>query len=342
MRLHNFNSKRKFERLEDRRMMAADIDLDNGVLNIQGTDGNDLIVVFVDEDDPDKLNVRITNLTTGAVLAQDEFDREDVDEIVANGLGGDDQIYTATDIRAKLFGGIGNDTLYGGAASDLLDGGANNDTLLGNRGNDDLIGGTGNDEYGFSGAQLGSDVVYENASVDTDKLNFDGNDSGVNVNLATTSAQVVNANLTLRLTSATGIENVDGTNYNDTIRGNSRNNVLNGDFGVDALYGYEGDDDLFGGGDNDYLYGGIGNDDLFGEQGHDHLYGELGRDNLDGGADNDFLDGGQDGLSDSLKGSGGRDIFVQYEKRVGPYVVTEKETLVDYSSWFDLLGTKYY
>jgi Ca2+-binding RTX toxin-like protein len=341
MRRNQLNSKRKFEKLEDRRMMAADIDLDDGVLNIQGTDGNDYIEVFVDVDD-DKLRVVVGNLSTGALLAEDEFDREDVDAIVANGLGGDDVIINNTDIRANLNGGIGNDILIGGAANDVLDGGANNDTLIGNGGNDELIGGTGNDTYGFLGTQLGSDVVFENASVDVDTLYFGGLNAAVNVNLATTSAQVVNADLTLRLTSATGIENVDGTRFNDTIRGNSRNNVLKGDLGIDALYGFEGDDDLFGGNDTDYLYGGIGSDDLFGEQGHDYLYGELGRDNLDGGADNDLLDGGQDGLADSLKGGAGRDIFVQYKKRMGALTITEKETLVDYNSWFDLLGTKYY
>jgi Ca2+-binding RTX toxin-like protein len=342
MRRNQLNSTRRIEKLEDRRMMAADIDLNNGVLNIQGTDGHDGIAVYADADDPDKLHVVITNITTSAVLAQDEFDRDDVDEIVANGLGGNDQIYNITDIRAKLFGGIGDDTLYGGAANDLLDGGANNDRLLGNGGNDDLIGGAGNDEYRFSGAQLGSDVVYENASVDTDTLEFGGQDRGVNVNLATTSAQVVNANLTLRFSSATGIENVEGSDYNDTIHGNSRNNVLRGDLGIDALYGYEGDDDLFGGSDNDYLYGGIGNDDLCGEQGHDFLYGELGLDNLDGGADNDLLDGGQDGVMDNLKGGAGRDTFVQYRRRSGILTITQKENLWDYNSWFDLLGYKYY
>jgi hypothetical protein len=35
MRRHMRNSLRRFERLEDRRMMAADIELDNGILSIE-------------------------------------------------------------------------------------------------------------------------------------------------------------------------------------------------------------------------------------------------------------------------------------------------------------------
>ena len=40
MRRNNLQSLRKFERLEDRRMMAADIDSDDddGILTVQGTE----------------------------------------------------------------------------------------------------------------------------------------------------------------------------------------------------------------------------------------------------------------------------------------------------------------
>ena len=45
MRRHKRNSLRRFERLEDRRMMAADIDVENDILNITGTNGRDVIVI---------------------------------------------------------------------------------------------------------------------------------------------------------------------------------------------------------------------------------------------------------------------------------------------------------
>ena len=44
MRRNKFKS-RKFENLEDRRLMVGDIDLDDGVLFIEGTDNDDVIII---------------------------------------------------------------------------------------------------------------------------------------------------------------------------------------------------------------------------------------------------------------------------------------------------------
>jgi Ca2+-binding RTX toxin-like protein len=326
---------RKFERLEDRQMMAADINLDNGVLTIQGTDESNHITVQPYSDGT--LRVTVTNETQ--ILTEEWVDQDDVDEIVAYGRNGDDQISITGNFRAKLYGGNGNDRLSSSNGNDLLDGGANDDVLSGYGGNDELIGGTGNDRYEFGS---GSDVVYEGDAADTDTLSFQFHRSGINLNLASTATQIVSADLTLRLSSATGIENVEGTYfYNDTIRGNSRNNVLKGYYGNDALYGFEGDDDLFGGNDTDSLYGGTGNDHLFGEAGKDWLYGEAGLDTLDGGADNDFLDGGRDGYVDVLKGGSGADTFVKYKKRTNPLFDYEQKVL-DYNSAVDTVLTVWY
>jgi Ca2+-binding RTX toxin-like protein len=222
-----------------------------------------------------------------------------------------------------------------------LEGGANDDNLIGNGGNDDLIGGAGNDLYGFSGAQLGSDVIYENASVDTDVLHFTAHARGININLASTAAQQVSADLTLRISSSTGIEDVAGSLFGDTIRGNSRNNRLDGNSGDDWIYGEAGDDTLNGSLGNDHVYGGAGNDTLTGMGGNDHLYGEAGLDNLDGGAGNDLLDGGLDGVVDRLTGGSGQDTFVKYRKRWNFFVDYEQNVL-DYNSAVDLVITKYY
>ena len=71
---------------------------------------------------------------------------------VADGLGGDDQ----------LFGGGGNDRLSGGDGSDLLVGGAGDDDLRGGAGDDVLRGGAGSDRV--DGGE-GHDVVsYADAS----------------------------------------------------------------------------------------------------------------------------------------------------------------------------------
>jgi hypothetical protein len=45
MRRNKFKSLRKFERLENRWMMAADIDLDDDVLTIEGTSYDDYITI---------------------------------------------------------------------------------------------------------------------------------------------------------------------------------------------------------------------------------------------------------------------------------------------------------
>lgn len=56
------------------------------------------------------------------------------------------------------------------------------------------------------------------------------------------------------------VENVSGSNFNDTLRGNNGINALIGNRGSDTLYGYEGNDILRGGTGNDVLYGGTGQD----------------------------------------------------------------------------------
>jgi Ca2+-binding RTX toxin-like protein len=342
MRRNKTNSVRRFERLEERQMMAADIDLNNGILTIQGTDNGDNIQVAIDPNDSDRLLVKIADDLTGALLRQGAFDVDDVDKIVVNGLGGNDEMYNYTDIRADMFGGSGIDFITSGGGNDLIDGGSGDDRITGGRGNDKLIGGIGNDTYIFWDLQLGSDTIVEDASLDADTLDFTFLSGPIHVNLASTSLQTVNAgNLTLQLSSSTGIENVFGTFFADTIRGNARNNDLRGALGNDSLFGEAGDDDLFGSGGNDSLYGGIGNDELFGSSGNDWLYGEAGLDTLDGGADNDFLDGGRDGYVDRLTGGSGADTFVKYKKRTSPFFDYEQK-VTDYNSAVDAVLTVWY
>jgi Ca2+-binding RTX toxin-like protein len=60
----------------------------------------------------------------------------------------------------------------------------------------------------------------------------------------------------------TGIEDVQGGNFDDHIVGDANANGLYGDFGNDELYGGGGVDTLEGGGDADTLTGDSG-DDIF-------------------------------------------------------------------------------
>jgi Ca2+-binding RTX toxin-like protein len=56
------------------------------------------------------------------------------------------------------------------------------------------------------------------------------------------------------------IENLTGSNFNDTLTGNGGNNVLNGLEGFDKLFGNGGNDILVGGLNQDTLNGGLGSD----------------------------------------------------------------------------------
>ncbi|UUR07176.1 calcium-binding protein [Sphingomonas glaciei] len=76
------------------------------------------------------------------------------------------------------------------------------------------------------------------------------------------------------------IENVTGSNLNDSITG---------DVNANTLRGLDGNDVILGGAGDDVIEGGAGDDELRGEDGDDTLRGGLGNDKLYGGAGNDFL-----------------------------------------------------
>jgi Ca2+-binding RTX toxin-like protein len=88
------------------------------------------------------------------------------------------------------------------------------------------------------------------------------------------------------------IDNLIGSDHNDTLTGDAGNNkleggngddTLNGGDGADSLTGGNGNDVLIGGAGSDTLDGGIGNDVLNGGEGNDLLFGGLGADTIDGG-----------------------------------------------------------
>ena len=88
-----------------------------------------------------------------------------------------------------------------------------------------------------------------------DTLNFNGSTNNVTVNSGLTTAQAVNANLTLTIDTATSLENIVGGSGDDTLTGNSLNNTISGVGGNDTLAGGDGDDILNGGLGNDvYLF----------------------------------------------------------------------------------------
>ena len=145
--------------------------------------------------------------------------------------------------------GHGTDTLLnienviGSSYADTLTGNGGANSLFGGAGNDILIGGAGNDVLN-GGA--GTDWAYYNTAV-----------SAVSASLATTAVQITGG---AGSDSLIDIENLLGSQYNDTLTGNAVANILNGGAGNDMLNGGAGNDTLIGGAGKDALTGGVGAD----------------------------------------------------------------------------------
>jgi Ca2+-binding RTX toxin-like protein len=246
-------------------------------VEVTGTENNDRIVIEADPGDADEILVTVFNRVTGEILEQEDYDREDVASIKVFAGAGNDVVTNNTDIQSELNGEAGIDSLIGGAARDVIFGGTEADTLEGRGGNDDLFGGAGGDRYNFFGSLLGSDFVSEAANVDIDTFDFSTLAGGVNLDLQSTATQTVNStHLSLRLSSSSGIEDVFGSDFDDTLLGNSRSNRLFGRGRFDALNGRGGADTLDGGTSIDI----ITTDAL------DTVFGGTGRDFFDGVREN--------------------------------------------------------
>jgi|GEM_PF-4017369 len=225
----------------------------------------------------------ITNATVS------EIDNHTHSLMTANGTNGDDIIRSA-----QTIGSTGPLSLSGLGGNDWLVGGLGNDILKGGTGDDILDGSAGVDTADYS------DATTDGLVVDlTNQTLTNGTSTGGGL-----------GNDTLF-----GIENLIGSDHNDTLIGDEFDNVLRGGKGDDILNGG------FAGGDvntADYsdattdglvvdlnagtsTGGGLGNDQLFNIQnliGSDHndaLIGDASSNVLRGGKGDDVLDGGPGG-----------------------------------------------
>ena len=107
--------------------------------------------------------------------------------------------------------------------------------------------------------------TYDGTLSPDDVLDLSGFTSGVDFNLATGASN----NSRLDGDTFTGLEQIDGTGFDDTLRADGGDNTLNGSSGADTLDGRRGDDTLNGGFGDDILIGGIGDDALDGGNGFD-------------------------------------------------------------------------
>ncbi|VVN65941.1 hypothetical protein PS684_05451 [Pseudomonas fluorescens] len=163
-----------------------------------------------------------------------------------------------------LTGTSGDDVLVAGSGDNIINAGDGNDVLSAGSGNNELHGGAGNDLL-YSGP--GNDLLDGGTGSDT--ASYAHATAGVTVNLGLLGAQNT---LGAGTDTLTGIENLVGSNFNDTLTGDNNNNVINGGLGNDILNGGGGDDLLIGGMGNNTMTGGSGADTfqwLKGNSGHD-------------------------------------------------------------------------
>ena len=212
----------------------------------------------------------------------------------------------------------GIEDLSGSNFDDVLKGDASDNTLLGNGGADKLIGGAGLDV--LDGGS-GSDVADYSAVTGSVVVDLAGNSASQDGDGASDTL--------LR------IEDVIGSDQDDSLFGDAGANILTGGQGNDVLRGAGGIDTLAGGdgssdvadysqaagqvvvnlslnsatndGDSasdtlsgiENVVGSVNNDQLTGDVGNNMLEGGAGADVLVGGGGNDILDGGA-GLSDTV------------------------------------------
>ncbi|HET8776669.1 MAG TPA: Ig-like domain-containing protein [Candidatus Limnocylindria bacterium] len=212
----------------------------------------------------------------------------------------------------NVFGSFFSDTIIGNRGANALSGSAANDTLVGDAGNDELRGGDGIDTVDYSDAR-----------------------GPVTVNLRTRTATGDGTDF------VENVENVIGTDRDDSLTGDDGPNLLIGLRGDDSINGWLGNDDLRGGlGIDTVLYNALGvvgsgvtinlnsgaasgpwgsdalslfenafgtpfGDTIIGTNGVNELHGNPGNDTINALGGNDIVFGG-DG-SDSIVGGDGND-----------------------------------
>ncbi len=290
---------------------------------IESGTGNDFIVSGLGDD------------TIDAGEGNDTIDFSHIDSVNPEGIiadlvngtitgDGNDTISNIENVNGTqdidiIIGDDKQNILNGNKGYDTISGGAGNDTLAGNVGNDFIEGGVGSDTVSYEDAI--NNVDNQGVVVTLDQDFEDG--------IYGTATGIDGAD------ELKSIENVIGSNYDDTITGNASKNTISALAGDDTIYVSSNDDVIDGGTHNskgdtidasnssvahtinlkeEYILGegytqiknvenatgSRGSDTIIGNDDNNTLKGGINNDTLIGNAGDDYLDGGTE--NDTLSG----------------------------------------
>jgi len=272
-------------------LWVTDIHFDALTLDgtVEGTTGDDVIDgTYIADPDGDRVDAG-DEILPGAGTDDDLIEAYGGNDSISAGAG-NDEIYGGTgndsivtgDGNDTVYAGAGddtvgdwstdngNDTILGEAGNDLLNGGNGDDVVLGGADNDTLIGASGDDSlYGGDGSDIFRITDDHDISTIFGGEDGDGSDNdsiefynwsstdGVTIIASGDEAGNFDFNGTLATGSYAEIEELDGTDYDDTF------NLALDNSGV-SVEGNAGDDVITTGSGDDVIEAGSGADTMMG------------------------------------------------------------------------------
>lgn len=227
------------------------------------------------------------SISTGGKLANGGKKSGQIDTALAGTDGNDVADLQLATTQLSYNGGRGNDVIKGGTKAETLSGDDGNDWINGGGGNDTLNGGAGTDWLSF---QLAAYVD----GVTADLGNGTYTDGAFSVG------------------TATGFENVWGSEGEDVLIGSVNANEIIGALGDDVISGLDGNDSLQGNDGVDDIAGGDGDDTVDGGDGSDTIEGGAGADTLTGGDGDDTFVFGADADTNGV------DLIVDFQAAAEP------------------------